>query len=128
MQGYDHGGDIYGNPGVTLDFSVNTYPIGLPEEVRCALQSRVEEFARYPDPHCRELRGAIAAFESVPADWILCGNGAADLIYRLCYAMKPQKALVCAPTFSEYERALQQVGCQVEYHILAEANQFALFE
>jgi threonine-phosphate decarboxylase len=128
LQAYDHGGDIYGNPGVTLDFSVNTNPLGLPEEVRCALQSRVEEFARYPDPHCRELRGAIAAFESVPADWILCGNGAADLIYRLCYAMKPQKALVCAPTFSEYERALQQVGCQVEYHILAEANQFALTE
>lgn len=126
MQRYEHGGDIYANPHVTLDFSVNTNPMGMPAAVGQELLSRVAEYARYPDPACRELRAAISLHENVPQDWILCGNGAADLIYRLCYAVKPRKALVLAPTFSEYERALEQVDCQVMYHMLKADNQFAL--
>ena len=122
----EHGGDIYGNPDVRLDFSVNTNPLGMPDAVRRALVSRVDEYARYPDPQCRELRAAVALHENVPEDWVLCGNGAADLIYRLCYAAKPRGALVCAPTFSEYEGALEQVGCQVARHALAKEDQFAL--
>ena len=126
MRQYEHGGDIYGNPGVTLDFSVNTNPLGMPEKVRQALISRVDEFTRYPDPACRELCAAISKFEGVPNDWVLCGNGAADLIYRLCCALRPREALVCAPTFSEYERALEQAGCQVSRHILTVDNGFAV--
>jgi threonine-phosphate decarboxylase len=126
MERYEHGGDIYGNPAVRLDFSVNTNPLGLPDAVLGALVSRADEFARYPDPLCRELRAAIAGYEDVPADLILCGNGAADLIYRICYAVKPRRALVCAPTFSEYERALNLVGCRVTHHVLTDENEFAL--
>jgi len=126
MEQCEHGGDIYGNPDVRLDFSINTNPLGMPDGVRQALVSRVDEYTRYPDPQCRELCAAIALHEKAPEDWVLCGNGAADLIYRLCYAMKPRKALVCAPTFSEYERALEQVGCQVAHHRLIEENQFSL--
>jgi threonine-phosphate decarboxylase len=128
MEIFEHGGDIYANPGVTLDFSVNTNPLGMPPEVRQALVSRVDEFSLYPDPKCRELCAAIASRENVPADWVLCGNGAADLIYRLCYAVKPREALVCAPTFSEYERALSQSGCRVSRYVLTEENGFALTE
>jgi len=126
LERHEHGGDVYGNPDVILDFSVNTNPLGLPDEVREALVSRMNEFARYPDPQCRELRAAIARHEAVPEDWVLCGNGAADLIYRLCYAAKPRTALVCAPTFSEYERALEQVGCQITHYTLTAENEFAL--
>ena len=126
MRQYEHGGDIYGNPGVTLDLSVNTNPLGIPDGVLCALVSRMNEFTLYPDPKCRELCSTIAKSEGVPSDWVLCGNGAADLIYRLCYAAKPRQALICAPTFLEYERALEQVGCRVVYHILTPDNGFAL--
>ena len=114
MPRYDHGGDIYAMPEIPLDFSVNTNPLGMPAPVLQALRDRAEEFTRYPDPHCRELTAAIAAHENVPPEWILCGNGAADLIYRICYALRPKRALVRPPTFSEYERALLQVGCRVE--------------
>ena len=125
MEKYEHGGDIYGNPGVKLDFSVSVNPLGMPVEVRKALIAHVDEYARYPDPHCRGLRAAIAAHEDVAEDRILCGNGAADLIYRLCYAIQPRKALVCAPTFSEYERALEQVGCETAHYALAPDHGFA---
>ena len=124
MERYEHGGDIYGNTGVQLDFSVSTNPFGMPDTVREALMSRIDEFVNYPDPLCRELCTAIADFENVQNDWIVCGNGAADLIYRLCFAIEPRRALVCAPTFSEYERALEQVGSEVIYHELKAENYF----
>lgn len=126
MQRYEHGGDIYTNANTQLDFSVNTNPLGMPGEIRRALVSRADEFERYPDPKCRELCTAISKYEKVPENWILCGNGAADLIYRLCYALKPRKALVCAPTFSEYERALEQVNCQIVHYGLSAENKFML--
>jgi len=124
MQRFEHGGDIYGNPGVKLDFSVSLNPLGLPDAVRETLASRMDEFACYPDPSCRELCAAIAAQEEVPYEWILCGNGAADLIYRLCAAIKPRTALVCAPTFTEYERALEQADSEVIHHVLSADNRF----
>jgi len=128
LKRFEHGGDIYGNPGVALDFSVNTNPLGMPDGVRLALISHADEYVSYPDPQCRKLRSAIALHEGLPKDMILCGNGAADLIYRLCYAMNLRRALVCAPTFSEYERALEQVGCEVMHHALKPDNEFRLRE
>lgn len=126
MEWYEHGGDIYANKNVTLDFSVSVNPLGMPEEVKNALVSRINEFSRYPDPECRALRAAVALNENINSEYILCGNGAADLIYRLCEAVNPRKALICAPTFSEYERALKLNRAKVRYHALTPENQFAL--
>lgn len=125
---YDHGGDIYGNPGVVLDFSVNTNPLGMPPAVRAALLEQVDAFARYPDPYCRALCAAIAQSDSVPPEWVLCGNGAADLIYRLTRALEPRSALVVAPGFSEYEKALACVPSKVRHHTLTQQNEFLLTE
>lgn len=125
---FEHGGDIYGAQRVELDFSVNTNPLGLPPQVRARLLSHVDDVTRYPDPYCRELRSAIAEFEGVSSAQILCGNGAADLIFRLALALRPKLALVCAPTFSEYETAVRQAGGNVVYHALQEENAFLLTE
>lgn len=43
-------------------------------------------------------------------EWLVFGNGAADLIVRLAMAVKPRQALVPAPTFSEYEAAVKLAG------------------
>ena len=126
MERYEHGGDIYGNPGVTLDFSVNTNPLGMPENVRGALVSHIDDYARYPDPQYRELRAAVARHENVPESAIICGNGAADLIFRICNAVKPREALVCAPTFTEYERALEFNGCNVTRHFIKHEDGFTI--
>lgn len=58
----------------------------------------------------------------------VCGNGAADLIFRLVYGLKPKKALLLAPTFSEYEEALQVVDCTCTYYTLLEKNNFEIQE
>ena len=129
-----HGGDIYGHKilmekdreGLLLDYSVNTNPLGMPDPVKAAIRDRVEEYHRYPDPSCRELRAALSLYEGVSGDRICCGNGAADLIFRICLAKKPRRALICAPAFSEYERAVVLAGGCFVLHRLNEADGFAL--
>lgn len=126
MQRYDHGGDLYSNPGILLDFSVNTNPLGMPRRVGDALVQRQAEFASYPDPHCRSLRRALAHKHHLDEQNILCGNGAADLIFRLCAWKQPRKALTLAPTFSEYERPVLLFGGEIEEWLLKPENDFAL--
>lgn len=127
-----HGGDWAGYRAEfgcdALDFSANVSPLGLPAGVAAAITNALLTADRYPDPLCRELRAALAGAEGVPADWILCGNGAADLIFRLALAVRPRRALLPAPTFAEYEAALQTVGCAVQRVFLREENEFAVTE
>lgn len=127
-----HGGDWAGYRAEfgcdALDFSANVSPLGLPAGVAAAITNALPTADRYPDPLCRELRAALAGAEGVPADWILCGNGAADLIFRLALAVRPRRALLPAPTFAEYEAALQTVGCAVQRVFLREENKFAVTE
>ena len=93
-----HGGDTvgyrekYGRDA--LDFSANVSPLGLPQGVRQAVARALDGADRYPDPLCRALRKKLSGTLGVPPQSILCGNGAADLIFRLAWAAKPRTALV----------------------------------
>ena len=122
-----HGGDIYGSP-VTLDVSVNTNPLGPPPGVVRAVVDAAQLLDRYPDPHCRRLVAALADREGVPEEAILCGAGAAELIFSFCAALRPRTALELAPTFSEYAAAQAAAGCRVERCALEEEQGFALTE
>ena len=132
MKQLTHGGDWAGYRAEfgrdPLDFSANVSPLGLPEGVARAITASLATADRYPDPLCRALRAKLAAAEGVPAESLLCGNGAADLIFRLVLAAKPRTALVTAPTFAEYATALEMAGCTVERHFLREENDFAVTE
>lgn len=128
----EHGGDWAGYQKrygkLPLDFSANVSPLGLPESVRQAAEAALAETGRYPDPLCRALREKLAACHGVPAEWILCGSGAADLIYRLAAARRPRTALVTAPTFSEYENALALWNCRVCRFPLSPDTDFSVTE
>ena len=127
-----HGGDWAGYRARfghdALDFSANVSPLGLPQGVADAIVAALPTADRYPDPLCRELRTALSRAEQLPEPWILCGNGAADLISRLVWALKPRRALLPAPTFAEYAAALESVGCEVKRKTLHEADDFAVTE
>lgn len=120
-----HGGDIYSRK-IKLDFSANTNMLGTPKGVINAIQSAVSEIYRYPDPYCRRLVLAISEFEKVPQNYIICGNGAAELIYSFCNAEKVNSAVEIAPTFSEYSLALMQCGCTVKRFLTTADNGFEL--
>lgn len=132
MLPYTHGGDVltaqtrYGGP--VLDCSANLNPLGLPPRVGEAAARAAAQASPYPDPLCRELRAAIAAHDGVAPEQVLCGGGAAELIFRLAFALRPRRALVTAPTFSEYEGALEQVGCAVTRHLLRRERNFDVDE
>ena len=61
-------------------------------------------------------------------EYLICGNGAADLIFSLSRALNPKKALLPAPTFAEYEQALVSVGCEISRYYLKEENDFCIQE
>lgn len=122
-----HGGDIYAGD-IRLDFSANTNPFGTPEGVQAAVSACLPDLHRYPDPYCRRLVSAIAAREGVPEEYVLCGAGAAELIYSYCASAKPSTALELAPTFSEYSLALENAGCRVYRHLLREEDGFSVTE
>ncbi len=107
-----HGGDIYGLD-IKLDFSANLNPLGMPESVVKAASEAVTFSDKYPDPYCRELTKKLSEHEGMIAENIVCGNGADDLIYRIVHALKPRTAIIAKPTFSEYAKALGEVGCTV---------------
>lgn len=125
-----HGGDIEGyileHGMAPLDFSANCNPLGVPESVPTAIATAALHADKYPDPLCRGLRAALSDKLGIAPAHILCGNGAADLIFRLALAVKPKTALVTAPTFAEYALALQTTDCTVLYHALYESEGFAL--
>ena len=96
-----HGGDWagqeerLGNRSIR-DFSANVSPLGVPDGVREAICRAAGKIDRYPDPLCRKLIQKLSEELSCPEEWIVCGNGAADLIYRLFQAEKPKKVLLTA--------------------------------
>ena len=118
-----HGGNIYRHKGL-IDFSANINPLGPPEEVIKAAIDSAALWDRYPDPDCTELVMSIARHEGIDTEKIVPGNGAADLIYRIVHAVRPKKAVICAPTFGEYEKALLETECSIAKHCLSEKEGF----
>ena len=123
--GYVHGGDVYKNK-VMLDFSANVNPFGTPEKVKSAIRLAAENVARYPDPYCSALRERLAALHGVGSGAILCGNGAAELIYSFVSALSPKAALLPVPSFAEYETALRAAGVPITFYPLLREEGFAV--
>ena len=128
MLPYEHGGNVYTGRPVRIDFSSNLNPLGMPETVKRALTEDPTRFEKYPDPSCTDLRRCIADWHGLSPEDILPGNGADDMIYRLCTVLRPNRVLLTAPSFSEYAKAAVSSGASIKYHTLQEKNGFALTE
>lgn len=122
-----HGGDVYANK-VQYDFSANISPLGTPGPVRDAVVQSAQRLCDYPDPYCRALRSALSAHLGPSADWIICGNGAAEVIFDFARALSPKRALIVTPTFCEYEQALARTGCEIVHFPLSREDGFTLPE
>ncbi|MEE0954667.1 MAG: threonine-phosphate decarboxylase CobD [Eubacterium sp.] len=122
-----HGGDVYRHPGV-LDFSSNMNPLGPPESVKKAAKESIDHIQDYPDVAKEKLIAALSDYEQVPSDYIVCGNGAAEVIYMLAWALRPRKALLAVPTFAEYELALKTAGCDTARFFLDPEKDFRVDE
>ncbi|MBQ6530245.1 MAG: aminotransferase class I/II-fold pyridoxal phosphate-dependent enzyme [Clostridia bacterium] len=103
---------------------MNTNPLGLNTKIKEAALSAADKYGVYPDAEYADLKSAIASYEGVSASNVAVSNGASEMIFAAVRAVMPKKALLIAPTFSEYERALLSVGCEIDYYALKEENDF----
>lgn len=122
-----HGGDIY-KVKINYDFSSNVNPLGTPREVIEAVCEASSQLSAYPDPYCRKLRSLLSKKECVNENHIICGNGAADLIYLFAATLKPRKVLIVVPTFCEYEDSYRNTDTKIEYYQLDRKTQYQLSE
>ena len=127
MERFEHGGDTYGL-GDVIDFSASLNPLGMPLQIARALKLATSSFSPYPDPQCRDLVKALAAYEGVEADRIVATAGSTDAFARIVTALAPEKALVCSPCYSGYEQALRQARTRVVHHTLVASEDFDLSE
>ncbi|HSW65093.1 MAG TPA: threonine-phosphate decarboxylase CobD [Dissulfurispiraceae bacterium] len=109
-----HGGNVHAaarrlgvGTGHILDLSASINPLGMPRSVQTALRRDLTAATHYPDPDMVELTAALAKYHGLPSETLLCGNGSTELIYLIARALRPAAALIPAPTFTEYERAIK---------------------
>ncbi|BBR60267.1 threonine-phosphate decarboxylase CobD [Klebsiella sp. WP4-W18-ESBL-05] len=111
-----------------LDFSANINPLGMPESLKQAIVAQLSCAERYPDVEYQQLHQALAAHHGVPATWILAGNGETESIFTLVNGLQPRRAMVVAPGFAEYRRALETQGCVIDTFYLREEDGWQLSE
>ena len=100
-------------PAELLDFSASISPLGPPRSVREAIQADFLSVQDYPDPAYGELRAAIAQHHNVSVEYVVPGNGAAELITWAARDLAKLQTCFClSPGFSDYDRALKAFGCK----------------
>ncbi len=109
---FGHGGDIYrlaeelGIPEKNIiDFSASINPLGISKKVNLEIRKWLKDLHTYPDPQASRLRKTLGEYHNIDPESIICGNGSTELIYLIPRALKLERVLIPAPTFSEYEKA-----------------------
>jgi threonine-phosphate decarboxylase len=133
MKRFTHGGDVFRvarelglPPSAILDFSASINPLGMPQGVRQAALAALEQSVHYPEPDAASLTAALADHLGLPADNILPGTGSTELLYHSARVLRPRRALLVTPAFSEYERALQLIGTEIDFFALSPEDGFRL--
>ncbi len=97
-----------------LDFSASISPLGPPESALDAIQAHLSSLTAYPDPDYGELRTALGEALKVDPDWILPGNGSAELLTWAAWDLSKLSATyLVTPAFGDYWRALSAFGAKV---------------
>jgi len=133
MKRFAHGGNVFQvarelglAPSAVLDFSASINPLGMPAGVHQAALEALEQAVHYPEIDAASLTAALAAHLGLPAANLLPGSGSTELLYLVPRVLRPRRALLVTPAFSEYERSLQQAGAVIDYFPLSPDDGFRL--
>lgn len=102
------------SPEAILDFSASINPLGPPRSAIAAIEGGLEALRAYPDPNYSRLRAALAAVHGIDPEWVLPGNGSAELLTWAGWEFSQQdETALVVPAFSDYGRALGVFGARV---------------
>lgn len=126
-----HGSDlekieaIYGiKKECITSFSANVNPLGISYKLKEELSSHIDAITSYPDREYTSLRKCIAEYAQTDYRNILVGNGSTELISLVIQILKPSKALIAGPTYSEYEHEISLYNGRSHYFRLQEYDNF----
>jgi histidinol-phosphate/aromatic aminotransferase/cobyric acid decarboxylase-like protein len=79
-----------------------------------AIWAAFSSLKAYPDPEYGELRRSLSHYHSIPIDFVIPGNGAAELLTWAARDLSqlPGGCLRLSPAFSDYDRALRAFACR----------------
>jgi L-threonine-O-3-phosphate decarboxylase len=101
-------------PTAILDFSASISPLGPPSSAIAAIQAHLATIREYPDPNYGAVRSALSDFHQLPPDWILPGNGSAELLTWAAWDLaKLAATFLITPAFGDYFRALNAFQVKV---------------
>ncbi|WP_051944538.1 Rv2231c family pyridoxal phosphate-dependent protein CobC [Streptacidiphilus rugosus] len=118
-----HHGDTEVGGGL-VDLAVNVRTGTPPAWLRDILVDSLDGLAAYPDGTA--ARAAVAARHGRPPEEVLLTSGAAEAFVLLARALRPRRAVVVHPQFTEPEAALRDAGHPVERHLLRAGAGFRL--
>ncbi|MEM7592108.1 MAG: threonine-phosphate decarboxylase CobD [Cyanobacteria bacterium P01_A01_bin.83] len=126
-----HGGNlnwaaaIAGCPISALtDFSASINPLGTPHSAIAAIVKHSTQLTAYPDPEYTELRSHLAQHHQIAPEFILPGNGSAELLTWAGRELAQQKfTYLVTPAFKDYQRALNAfdgkvISCPLNLNLL----------
>lgn len=107
------------SPSLILDFSASINPWGPPESALRAIRDGLSNLKFYPDPNYSRLRGLLAAKHNLSSEWILPGNGSAELLTWSGWDLSEQSlTYLITPAFGDYWRILRTFAAQVQQYPL----------
>lgn len=107
-------------PDAILDFSASISPLGPPKSAITAIQAHMGKLSYYPDPNYWELRVALGEMHQLPPEWILPGNGSAELLTLAGWDLaKLATTYLATPAFGDYWRALKAFDAKVRSYPLS---------
>jgi histidinol-phosphate aminotransferase len=88
-----------------------------------AISRQLQSINQYPIPGYEDLRQALAQHHHIDSDWILPGNGAAELLTWAGRELATQlSTILLTPAFNDYARALAAFSAQIERYPLIDAQ------
>lgn len=97
------------------DFSASINPLGPPKSAIAAIQSHLSTIQHYPDPNYTQLRSVLAQEHGLSPDWILAGNGVAELLTWVGRDLaQKETTYILSPAFGDYSRALKAFSASVQ--------------
>lgn len=109
-----------------FDFSSNINPLGCSNIAKKYVIDNIDMVSIYPDPNYIDLKNSISSYCNCLSQNIILGNGATELISGFINTINPNNALLICPVYSEYEKELNKINCNIDKYFHKIENDFII--